>query len=61
MEDMLKEARWLYDNLLEKHQNYVVDEVLSRMDNDMHKDILDNFWRVDKEIGVKLLKKSNNR
>lgn len=60
MEDMLKEARWLYDNLLEKHQNYVVDEVLSRMDNDMHKDILDNFWRVDKEIRVKLLKKSNN-
>jgi len=51
MEDMLKEACWLYDNLLEKHQNYVVDEVLSRMDNDMHKDILDNFWRIDKEIG----------
>lgn len=44
MEDMLREARWLYDNLLEKHKNYVVDEVFSRMDNDMHKDILDNFW-----------------
>jgi hypothetical protein len=55
MEDMLKETCWLYDNLLEKHQKYVVDEVLSKMDNDMHKDMLDNFWRIDEETGVKFL------
>lgn len=51
MEDMLKETRWLYNNLLEKHQKYVVDEVVSRMNNDVHKDILDKFWRIDEEIG----------
>lgn len=48
---MLKETRWLYDNLLEKHQKYAVDEELSKMDNDMSNDILDNFWRIDEGIG----------
>lgn len=51
MDDMLKETRWLYNNLLEKHQKYVVDEVLSKMHNNMHEDILYNFWRIDEEIG----------
>ncbi len=51
MDDMLKETQWLYDNLLENHQKQVVDEVISKMNNDMHKDILDDFWRIDEEIG----------
>lgn len=51
MADMLKETRWLYDNLLETDQKYVIDEVLSKMDNDKHNDILGNFWRIDEEIG----------
>ncbi|WP_214859062.1 hypothetical protein [Exiguobacterium sp. s191] len=51
MDDMLKESRWLYDNLLKKHQKYVVDGVLSKMDNNRSNDILDDFWRIDKEIG----------
>lgn len=51
MDEMLKETQWLYDNLLEKHQKQVVDEVISKMNDDMRKDILDNFWRIDEEIG----------
>lgn len=50
MYNMLKETKYLYNNLLKEHQKRVIDEVLSKIDEDMDEDILNNFWEIDGKI-----------